>query len=168
MSGDRNKSRPTRRNTPNARSHDQRRLQLQPVRGRYPVLPPVGQSWPVYPVLGGQNFIIPTPTYPMPQMMPAYNCTTQTAIPFNVFQAQQQPYVAIPTSMVCYYAPMSAYEWTSNQAITEVLPEQASGGNIEQSMEDLLPHIQRTILYYDPMVHECELYIHVHVLTDVC
>ena len=88
-------------------------------------------------------------------MMPAYN--TQTAMPFNVFQAQQPPYVTVPTSMVCYYAPVPLYEWadpSDGQGIIKVLPEQGSGGDIEQSTENLLPHIQQTILYYDPMVHK--------------
>ena len=154
----RGRSRPRRRNTPNARSRGQRRLQLQPFRGRYPVLPPVGQSWPaVYPLPAGQNFIIPTPAFPIPQMMPAYN--PQTAMPFNAFQAQQPPYcVTVPTSMTCYYAPMPMCEWAEpTEAIKEVLPEQVSGEDIEQSTENLLPHVQQTILYYDPMV--CDLYM---------
>ena len=86
--------------------------------------------------------------------MPAYN--PQATIPFNVFQAQQPPYcVTVPTSMMCYYAPMPMCEWaepTGGEAIKEVLPEQASGEDIEQSTENLLPHVQQTILYYDPMV----------------
>ena len=156
MSTDRGKSRPKRRNTPNARARGQRRLQLQPVRGRYPVLPPVGQSWPIYPTPAGQNFIIPTTAYPMPlisQMM-AYN--PQTTMHMNMFQALQPPYVTVPTSML-YCAPMPLCELAepTNDVIAEVLPdltEQGSGEEIEQASEDMLPSIQQTILYYDPMV----------------
>lgn len=154
MSTDTGRSRPRRKNTPNARSRGRKRLQLQPFRGRYPVLPPVGQSWPVYPLPAGQNFIIPTPAYPTPQMIPAYN--PQTAMPFNVLQSQQPPYctVTVPTSMMCYYAPtcMPMCEWGET---TEVLAEQTSGEAIEQSTENMLPNIQQTIMYYDPLV--CEL-----------
>ena len=54
---------------------------------------------------------------------------------------------------MCYYAPMPLmFEWGEGEAVTEVLPKLASGEDIQQSAENLLPHMQQTFLYYDPTV----------------
>ena len=157
-------NRSSRRSTPSQR----RRVQLQPLQGRYPVLPPIdghsGWPGPPYQTAAQQNFMFPAMPYsmtPFHQMMPYM---PQPAVPLSVYQPQM-PYMALPTSTMCYYtaAPWPVYQWTEpNDVIAELLPDDQVNDQCQRGPEDSSSYMHQTLKYYDPMVmfHRYSVYIY--------
>ena len=156
------------RHAPNARSR-QRRLPLQPIRGRYPVLPPIGiggdASWSSdpYQLTSPPPIMIPTMAYPVVPFH--HQVLSPSTMPVNAFPPQ--PYAAamstVPTSTLVYYAPpfpAAPYQWMwtePNRTITELATDQenddGSGSCSEEEESTQSIHfIQQGMLYPDTMV----------------
>lgn len=159
------------RSRPKSRGH-QRRLQLQPLRGRYPVLPPIGgTSWPSDPYQPAcqQTIMIPAAmAYPMLPLHQALPPSTMP-MPMNTFPPGQ-PYAAmssVPTSTLVYYSPpfpVLPYPWLwmePNSMITELPTDDHINDNetFESCCDDSEHRLQRDISCPDPMVctqqHQC-------------
>lgn len=165
MSTNRSKAtsvKPKRRSTPSTRIERRRRVQLQPLQGRHPVLPPIGYApgWPPMPYqsAGQQNFMMPSAmTYPLSPFQQMVPYLPQSTIPANMLTSQPPPvYVAVPTSStlpmpLCYYAPWPVYHWSEpTDVITaELLPDVHTEDELQLGAEDSQ---SSTLMYCDPMV----------------
>ena len=162
MSTQRTKGRPKSRHAPNARSRQRR----QPIRGRYPVLPPIGDgaSWcnDPYQLTGQPPLMIPAMAYPVVPFH--HQVLSPSTMPVNAFPHIPQPYAAamstVPTSTLVYYTPpfpAVPYQWMwtePNSMITELATDlENDEGSGSCSDEDESTHfIQQGMLHPDTAV----------------